>query len=109
MMAERLSLDKIEMPEDRIGRVRDWGEMHSYISPDVPERDCKILKGYFRAQVRLVEGKKVRARQLLSFLEKRNADFRKLEDENDALFASIDIAVRGATNRGSVSTPSRRY
>lgn len=84
--------------KDIKGKVKDWGQM-SYLLPDgIPTRNQKFLKAYFRAQVRLIEGSKNKAAKILEGLGKRDG-FNKFEEEEDGLFASIDIAVRGQTNR----------
>ncbi len=82
------------IPEDRIGRVHDWGEMSSFLPADAVMESKRFLRGYFRAQVFLKEDKKVKAKVIFSALD-RTTGYIDFEDSNHSLLKTIDIAVRG--------------
>lgn len=84
------------VPEGRIGRVHDWGEMSSLIPPDSMDKSERFLRGYFKAQILLESGKKVKARRLFSALDKTTG-YKDFEDSNHDLLKFIDIAVRGTS------------
>lgn len=102
-----LEIKKIiqEFPQGKKGKVIDWGEMKLYFPNDLPESELNLLRGYFKAQLNMKEGKHKKADEIFDALDK-NPDFLNLEEEKENLFASIDIAVRGETNRGKTSGTS---
>jgi len=87
-------------PEESMGKVNNWSDMKSILPmEDVNKlRAEKLLRGYFRSQLLLSRGKKVKAERLIRCLD-RYPEFRKLEDEHEYLFKAIDYAVKGSTNR----------
>ena len=82
------------VPEDRIGRVHDWGEMSSFLPAEAVTECGKFLRGYFRAQLLLEEAKKVKAKRLFDALDKAMG-YIEFEDSNHDLLKTIDMAVRG--------------
>jgi hypothetical protein len=82
------------VPEDRIGRVHDWGEMSSFLPADAVAECEKFLRGYFRAQILLESGKKVKAKRIFDALDKATG-YSEFEDSNHPLLETIDMAVRG--------------
>ena len=87
------------LPDERRGKVKDWGEMSYYLPKDLSDRDQGLLRGYFRAQILIVKGRRIRASRLLRGLDKL-AGFTEFEDDNEELLKKVDIAVRGETYRG---------
>jgi hypothetical protein len=85
---------RASIPEERVGKVHDWGEMSSYLPTIEVAAHERFLKGYFKAQRLLEEGKKVKAKRLFCALDNTTgyADF---EDSSHDILKMIDIAVRG--------------
>ena len=83
-----------------MGKIKSWPDMKTVLPMErVRElRAERLLEGYFRSQLFLSRGKKVKAGRLLKCLD-RYPEFRKLEDEHEDLFKAIDYAVKGNTNR----------
>ena len=65
---------------------------------DLTPGEEKFALGYLRAQLRVTQGRRVRAQRIFDSLEKQ-PDYIAFEARNDSLLAAIDIAVRGNTNR----------
>lgn len=82
------------VPEGRIGRVHDWGEMSSFLPTDVVIENKRFLRGYFKAQLLLNQGNKVKAGKLFNVLDKA-AGYPDFEESNHNLLKIIDMAVRG--------------
>lgn len=82
------------VPEDRIGRVHDWAEMSSFLPADAVTECEKFLRGYFRAQLLLESGKKIKAKRIFDALDKATG-YIEFEDSNHSLLTIIDMAVRG--------------
>lgn len=57
-----------------------------------------VLKSYYRAQLRIARGQKIRAKEILNGLNDKQI-FIDLEEKNPDLLAAIDIAVKKTTNR----------
>ncbi|MGB6839239.1 MAG: hypothetical protein WBE27_03165, partial [Microgenomates group bacterium] len=74
---------------------------------DVDPHYERFLKGYFKAQLRIADGQKVRAREIFDGLVKKKG-YKEFEKENQALLAAIDIVVRGFTNRKPIGGPRFR-
>jgi hypothetical protein len=91
-MAER------ELEKNKIGKVRSWNEMSSYIDENMPYGCKKMLEGYFRVQLRLAQRQRTRAKELSRMLDKIPG-FIDFEAENNDLFSKVDIAVSGSTRR----------
>lgn len=92
-----------KIPEDRIGEVRDFGEMKMYLPDDLKERDLNLLDEYFKATRLIKEGKKVKAKRKFRGLEKRklskDCSFQDFEDENRELLSTIQKAVLGKSSQ----------
>jgi len=84
------------IPEDRRGKVTKFSEMKTYLPGDLPQRDLNVLGDYFRAALRISEGRKDKAREIFDGLKKRK-NYLEIEDERSHLLAKIDIATRGST------------
>jgi len=82
------------VPEDRIGKVHDWGEMSSFLPSDIVAESERFLRAYFKAQLFLQEGKRVKAKRLFSGLD-RTTGYSDFEDSNQDVLRIIDLAVRG--------------
>lgn len=57
-----------------------------------------LLKDYYRAQLRIARGQKIRAKGILGGLIKDKI-FLSLEEQHEDLLAAIDFAARGGSNR----------
>ncbi len=73
-------------------------DIRTRLPEDLTPGEEKLVNGYIRAQLRVASGRKKRARRIFKSLDQQ-PDFVKFEMSNQPLFAAIDIAVRGATNR----------
>lgn len=93
--------------ETRKGKIKQWTELSYYLPKDVDPHHKRFLKGYFRAQLKIADGQKVRAREIFDGLVKKKG-YEEFEEENQALLAAIDIVVRGFTNRKPVGGPGFR-
>lgn len=91
-----------DFPEGRIGKVRDWGEMKSFLPNSLKEGEMNLVHGYFKAQLKIAEGNVKKADKIFDALDKING-FQRLENEREDVFINIDIAVRGSTNRGKTA------
>lgn len=93
--------------ETRKGKIRQWSELSYHLPENIsPHHEC-FLKGYFKAQLRITEGQKVRAREIFDGLVKKKG-YKEFEENNQVLLAAIDIVVRGATNRRPLEDPGFR-
>jgi hypothetical protein len=94
--------------ESRIGEGKDigsgyrvipsWVEIEAQLPKDIGTDKEKLIRGYYRMQKRIALGQLVRAKELGQLLDKIPC-FEEFENENEKLFAAVDIAVRGKTNR----------
>ena len=91
------------LPEDRVGKVRDFGEMKTYLPDDLREGTLNLLDEYFKATRLIQKGKKTKARKKLKGLENRklgkDRDFKKFEVENRDLLSRIQKAVLGRSSQ----------
>ena len=94
---ERISTSS-EIPEDRLGKVENFGEMKVYLPNDLTEGELKMLHGYFDAQKQLKKGKKKHADRKFDQLDKKTG-FREFENRREGTFRLVDLAARGSTNR----------
>jgi hypothetical protein len=81
--------------------VTFWSEIDSKLPEGIDPADKNFAKGYFRGQLRLALGKKVKAGKIFHSLEKQ-VGYLDFEKENEPLLAAIDLAVRGETRRTDV-------
>ena len=88
------------MKERTVGQPRSQRSLvFSHIPEDLlMEGRENILKDYYRAQLRIARGQKIRAKEILNGLDK-NQIFLNLEKEHEGLLVAIDIAARGKSNR----------
>lgn len=83
----------------RDGLIPGWDEVVGKFNLNrLHPRDFRLLRGYYRAQQRLAEGRRKKARKIFDALE-RNPDFQNLEERDGALLTSISDFVRGPTER----------
>ncbi|MEK7188843.1 MAG: hypothetical protein AAB685_03260 [Patescibacteria group bacterium] len=78
--------------------VRSRAEISAKIPDEIDKGMRNLLMDYFRAQLRIAKGQKTRAREILKGLDKKPG-FLDFEKNNEPLFAAIDFAVHGRTNR----------
>ncbi|MGD0523162.1 MAG: hypothetical protein ABSA43_01230 [Candidatus Microgenomates bacterium] len=78
--------------------ICSWEKIEAQLPNNLPEGSNKKLKGYFRVQERLARKQNKRAQQLSNMLN-NIAGFTELEDRYEGVFAAIDVAVNGRTNR----------
>ncbi len=81
-----------------MGRIRDWVTIQTLLPEDLAEGEMRLLKSYYRAQLKIVHGQKKKAGKLLDRLD-NICGFQDLEENRGELFKVIDLAVRGETNR----------
>lgn len=84
------------LTESRNHYVRSWATIAVRLPNDLTPGQEKFVKGYFRAQLRLAQGKPTKAGRIFKGLES-NQDYSGFEEENQDLLAAIDLAVRGET------------
>ena len=83
----------------RDGLIPGWDEVVvKFKLKDLHPRDFSLVRGYYRAQRRLAEGRKNKAKKIFEGLGK-NANFEVLEKERGALLTSIATFMRGPTER----------
>ena len=96
MDKEMITSNDTLLPEAKVGKVTDWGEMKTYLPKDVGPRQKKLLRAYFGGQLLISRGKKVKARRRFKVL-KRIPDYIDFEDNNRELLILVDRAVKGKT------------
>lgn len=84
--------------EKRKGQIRSWSDLKSYIPQDVKPEHINFLQTYFRVQLKISEGRREKAKEIMNGLAKKTG-FVEFERQNPQLFAAIDVVVRGSTNR----------
>ncbi|MBU3956885.1 hypothetical protein KKI19_01190 [Patescibacteria group bacterium] len=83
----------------RDGLIPAWSEVVvKFKLKDLHPRDFSLLRGYYRAQQRLAEGRGKKAKKIFNGLG-RSANFKVLEKERGALLTSIATFVRGPSER----------
>lgn len=107
-MTERLlssldpdSLDVTPTSEVKAALIRSWADISSKLPEGIlnTEREY-FVRQYFRAQVKYHFGQETRARRIIRGLESNPSfKFREFEENNEQLFAAIDVSVRGSTRR----------
>jgi len=100
------------VPEHRIGEVRDFGEMKSYLPDDLKESTLNILDEYFKATLLIEEEKKVKAKKKFDGLKKRKPgnykNFDEFEDKNKELLSRIQMAVLGYSRQNHITPLQQR-
>lgn len=92
---------KLSLSELKGLHISAWSELTRYIPEELLRESGKLLHSYFRVQLRIVAGKKIKARRLLAGLDK-DYRFRQLEERHENILAAIDLAVRGKSTRDGV-------
>lgn len=77
--------------------VRCWADIEARLPEDFNPHYKGFAKTYFRFQLRLARGQRIKAGRIFSGLMGRKG-YQKFEEENKPLLAAIDIAVKGRTN-----------
>lgn len=87
-----------EIPEERMGEVRDWGEMSHYLPDDINPHDRRYLRAYFRSQIFIADGKPTKARRLFRRLSNWTGydEFEEKESSIEML-RTVDMGVKGHT------------
>ncbi len=75
--------------------ARFWSDISSHFK-DIDPNFKGFLKDYFRAQLRIAQGKNKKAAKIMAGLVKRPG-YLKFEEENKDLLSAIDLSVRGET------------
>lgn len=83
----------------RDGLIPGWDEVVvKFKLKDLHPRDFSLLRGYYRAQQRLAEGRNKKAKKIFKGLE-RSSDFKALEERSGALLTSIATFIRGPSEK----------
>ncbi|MCJ7793116.1 MAG: hypothetical protein MUP45_04010 [Candidatus Marinimicrobia bacterium] len=78
----------------RDGLIPAWAEVvNRFELKRLPPRDLKLLRGYYREQRRIAEGRNKKAQRVFRCLAK-NPDYLALEKERASLFNNIASFVR---------------
>lgn len=80
-----------------------WSEIAGSLPEDIDPQALDFLRHYFRAQLQIAQGKKIKAGRIFSGLSERPG-YREFEDKNHPILAAIDMLVKGST-RWPVKTP----
>jgi hypothetical protein len=81
-------------PYKRDGLIPSWSEVVVRFELNkLPPREIKFIRGYYRAQKRIAEGRKKKAQRIFRYLDK-NPDFIALEEARSPLFNQIASFVR---------------
>jgi len=95
------------IPDDRVGEVRNFSEMKAYLPDDLREGALNLLDDYFKATLLIKRGKKVKAKRKFHGLEKRqlskDKDIKDFEDENRELLSRIQKAVLGQSSQNKTT------
>lgn len=95
---ELLVKDGRRLEETRRGYAKSWAEIKGHLSEDFNKHHLGFVRDYFRVQLRIAKGQKVRAKEIMNGLVKRTG-FEEFEMNNEPILAAVNIAVRGSTNR----------
>ena len=76
-----------------------WSEVTSHLPEDFNPHHRQFLRDYFRAQVRIAAGQKVRAAEIFNGLTKKTG-YTDFENSERHLLAAIDLMVRGENRWG---------
>ncbi len=78
-----------------------WRKVEEKIPDDLSDEQQSWIKKYLKAQIAFSLKDPTEAYKIFTRLDKVDA-YVQFEDKNQPLFAAIDIAVRGGTNRKGV-------
>lgn len=79
--------------------TENWGTIASKLPQDFTPREAKLLKAYFRAQVRIASGGTKKASRIFASLDKQ-LDYSAFETKRVGYLAAVDVAVKGDTRWG---------
>lgn len=90
-------------PEHKISKEIDlfspsWNEIAVLLPDSLNPGEDRLLRGYYDVQKKITLKQKESAKKKMNSLLKMTG-YEEFEAKNDNLFAAIDIAVRGSTNR----------
>lgn len=96
-------IDLVFNKPDCSSNIRLFVQISQNIPDEVLRKHGKLLKAYFKAQVRIKNGQLKKASRLLGHLDRCHGllEFEK-DEQNRKILADIDIAVRGKTNRSEI-------
>lgn len=77
-------------------QINSWAYIAIKLPEDFNPHYRRFLRDYFRAQLRVAQGNKIRARRIFEGLEKR-AGYREFEEKCESYLAAVDLAVKGST------------
>lgn len=103
-MTERVTLAAVQMTERRsfsearAAYANSWADIKRHLPDDYNPHWVNFLRGYFRGQLLLKDGKRTKAARLYEGLERRKG-YREFEEQNQEWLAGIDLAVRGDNRR----------
>lgn len=78
--------------------ITSWAHIKAQIPEDYNPHYVGFLRDYFRAQLRIQQGRKTKAQRIFDGLDRRTG-YKEFEQENQAWLAAIDLAVRGENRR----------
>ena len=93
-----------EIPEDRKGKVKDFGEMKHFLQNQLHGGELNLLKSYFSVQIQArgknegSEGRRKKAREMYRGLKEKQG-WEEFADKRISLLVLVDIAVRGETRQ----------
>ena len=90
--------EETSLVKEKNSYVRHWSMIVSELPEDFSPHYLGFVRDYFRGQLRIARGQRKKAKRIIDGLVKRTG-FVEFEDQNQPLFAAIDIVVRGSTNR----------
>lgn len=90
--------DGEHLEEARHSYATSWSAISGRLPRSLGESQIHLVRDYFRVQLRVARGQRVKARRILQGLDKKH-EFKKFEEHNQSILAAVDIAVRGVTHR----------
>ena len=97
MSVESPTFSELTIKEARQLLVTRWSQIEGHLPENFNPHHKKFLRDYFRAQLRIAQGKRVKAGRIFAGLEKKTG-FIEFEQKCGSYLAAVDIAVRGKTN-----------
>lgn len=75
-----------------------WGEIRARLPEDFDPHHVAFLRDYFRAQLRVQQGRRTKAQRIFGGLDKKTG-YKEFEQEKQEWLAAVDLAVRGENRR----------
>ncbi len=76
--------------------INSWAQIEIHLPDDYNPHNKRFLRDYFRAQLRVAQGKPVKAKRIFQGLVKRTG-YNEFEETNEPYLAAVDLAVKGHT------------